>query len=199
MCVSSCGLAAKYIMILVDTLKNSDQHPEGADSVDEQPERPSKSQRKRESTALQDLGEALVALPEDRLVKIDMTDSLRDAVREARRITRHEARRRQMQYIGKLMRSVDPQPIQAALDDITGVSAAATERMHRLERLRQRLLDDESAALDEIAATYRSADLQQLRQLRRNAIKEHEQNKPPRAFREIFRMLKALEDALTDE
>lgn len=199
MCVSSCGLAAKYIMILVDTLKNSDHPPEGADSVGEQPERPSKSQRKRESTALQDLGEALVALPEDRLVKIDMTDSLRDAVREARRITRHEARRRQMQYIGKLMRSVDPQPIQAALDDITGVSAAATERMHRLERLRQRLLDEESVALDEIAATYRSADLQQLRQLRRNALKEHEQNKPPRAFREIFRMLKALEDALTDE
>ena len=188
--MNPCGLAAKYIMILVDTLKNSDRHPENADSVDEQPERPSKSQRKRESTALQDLGEALVALPEDRLVKIDMTDSLRDAVREARRITRHEARRRQMQYIGKLMRSVDPQPIQAALD---------TERMHRLERLRQRLLDDESAALDEIAATYRSADLQQLRQLRRNALKEHEQNKPPRAFREIFRMLKALEDALTDE
>jgi ribosome-associated protein len=186
-------------MILVDTLKNSDHPPEGADSVGEQPERPSKSQRKRESTALQDLGEALVALPEDRLVKIDMTDSLRDAVREARRITRHEARRRQMQYIGKLMRSVDPQPIQAALDDITGVSAAATERMHRLERLRQRLLDEESVALDEIAATYRSADLQQLRQLRRNALKEHEQNKPPRAFREIFRMLKALEDALTDE
>ena len=197
--MNPCGLAAKYIMILVDTLKNSDRHPENADSVDEQPERPSKSQRKRESTALQDLGEALVALPEDRLVKIDMTDSLRDAVREARRITRHEARQRQMQYIGKLMRSVDPQPIQAALDDITGVSAAATERMHRLERLRQRLLDDESAALDEIAATYRSADLQQLRQLRRNALKEHEQNKPPRAFREIFRMLKALEDALTDE
>jgi ribosome-associated protein len=188
-------------MIPVDTLKNPGQTPEDAESGDgdEQFDRPSKTQRKRESSALQDLGAALVELSAEQLAKIDMTDSLRIAVRDAKRITRHEARRRQMQYIGKLMRSTDPQPIQAALDEIAGVSTAATERMHRLERLRSRLLEDEAAALDEITARYpgtAGADLQQLRQLRRNALKEHEQNKPPRSFREIFRTLKSLEDAL---
>jgi len=184
-------------MIPVDTLKNPGQTPEDAENGDEA-DRPSKTQRKRESSALQDLGAALVELSADQLAKIDMSDSLRIAVRDAKRITRHEARRRQMQYIGKLMRSTDPQPIQAALDEIAGVSTAATESLHRLERLRQRLLDDEAAALDEITTRYpgaAGADLQQLRQLRRNTLKEQEQGKPPRAFREIFQALKAM-DAL---
>lgn len=158
------------------------------------PDRPSKSQRKRDSSALQDLGAALVELPAERLAKIEMPDSLRLAVQDARRITKHEARRRQMQYIGKLMRSADPAPIQAALDAIAGVSAAENQRMHRLERLRVQLLDDETAALSEIVAAYPRVDLQQLRQLRRSALKEREQSKPPRAFREIYRLLKSLED-----
>lgn len=184
-------------MIPVDmrkTLMNYDDD-ETLDDASDASARPSKTQRKRESEALQDMGAALVALSAERLAKIDMPDGLRDAIREAQRITRHEARRRQLQYIGKLMRGVDPAPIRAALDAIAGVSAAANERLHRLERLRQCLLDDEAAALDEIAATYAGADLQHLRQLRRNAIKEKEQNKPPRAFREIFHQLKMLEDA----
>jgi len=154
----------------------------------------SKSQRKRDSSALQDLGETLVDLPAERLAKIEMPDNLRLAVQDARRITKHEARRRQMQYIGKLMRSTDPEPIQAALDAIAGVSAAENQRMHRLERLRLKLLEDEPAALAEIVAAHPAADLQQLRQLRRNALKEQEQNRPPRAFREIYQFLKSLED-----
>ena len=84
------------------------------------PDRPSKSQKKRDSSRLQNLGEALVELSAERLAKIEMPDSLRLAVQEARRITKHEARRRQMQYIGKLMRSTDPLPIQAALDAVAG-------------------------------------------------------------------------------
>jgi len=155
----------------------------------------SKSQRKRDSSALQDLGEALVDLPAERLAKIEMPDNLRLAVQDARRITKHEARRRQMQYIGKLMRSTDPVPIQAALDAIAGVSAAENQRMHRLERLRLKLLEDEPAALAEIVAAHPAADLQQLRQLRRNALKEQEQSRPPRTFREIYRFLKSLEEA----
>ena len=155
----------------------------------------SKSQRKRDSTALQKLGAALVELSAERLAKIEMPDSLRLAVQDARRITKHEARRRQMQYIGKLMRSADPGPIQAALDAMAGVSSAENHRMHRLERLRSKLLEDESAALAEIVAAHPGADLQQLRQLRRNALKEQEQSKPPRAFREIYRFLKSLEEA----
>jgi len=123
-----------------------------------------------------------------------MPDNLRQAIRDVQRIIKHEGRRRQMQYIGKLMRSVDPLPIRAALDAIAGVSAAENARMHRLERWRKLLLEDEAGALTEILVAHPGADLQQLRQLCRNARKEHEQSKPPRAFREIYRFLKSLEE-----
>lgn len=156
-------------------------------------QRPSKSALKRAMTELQDLGEELVGLSADQLKKIDLPDDLREAVRAARRITQHEARRRQMQYIGKLMRSTDPEPIQAALDEINGVSAAAVARQHALERLRTRFLEDEKV-IAEIAAAHPDADLQQLRQLRRNALKEQELGKPPRAFRELFRVLRELNE-----
>ncbi|MRR52354.1 MAG: DUF615 domain-containing protein [Rhodocyclaceae bacterium] len=141
--------------------------------------------------ALQELGEELVALSADRLKKIDIPDNLRDALRDAQRFTKHEARRRQMQFIGKLMRDIDPAPIREALDEIKGLSAAATARQHALERLRLRLLEDEKV-LGEIANDYPGTDLQQLRTLRRNALKEQQLGKPPRAFRELFRQLREL-------
>lgn len=169
----------------------NDHSPQHATDIET---RPSKTQRKRESTALQDLGAALVDLSEDQLARIAMPDALRQAVGDARRITRHEARRRQMQYIGKLMRNTDPEPIRVALDALAGVHAAATGQLHRIERLRDLLLEDEATALHEITAANPRADLQHLRQLRRNALKEREQGKPPRAFREIFQALKALDE-----
>lgn len=161
----------------------------------DKPEPPSKSQKKREMTALQVLGQALVEMPAERLAKIDMPDALRIALADARRFTKHEAKRRQMQYIGKLMRTIDPAPFQAAQDALNGASAAESARFHRIERLRTRLIEDEAAALTEIAAAHPGADLQHLRQLRRNALKEREQSRPPRAFREIFRILRELEEA----
>jgi ribosome-associated protein len=155
------------------------------------PEAPSKSQRKRDMHALQDLGKRLVELSAERLERIAMPDELREAVSEARHITKHEARRRQMQYIGRLMREADPEPIRDALDALAGNSAAETARLHRVERLRQQLLEDETV-LSNIALDHPGADLQHLRQLRRNALKEQEQGKPPKAYRELFRALKAL-------
>lgn len=155
---------------------------------------PSKSQRKREMTALQDLGTELVGLSRDRLSKIEMPERLRDAIFEAQRITKHEARRRQLQFVGKLMRDVDPVPLQAAIDEINGISAAANARQHRLERLRSRIMEDESAFAD-LARDHPGADIQHLRQLRRNALREAEQGKPPRAFRELFRELRELDAA----
>lgn len=154
---------------------------------------PSKSERKRQMTALQELGAELVALSAERLKKINLPETLREAVRDAQRFTAHEAKRRQLQYIGKLMRGIDCAPIQAALDDIKGVSAAATIRLQRLERLRERLMADESV-VGEILQQYPAADVQRLRQLRRNALKEAERNKPPHAFRELFRVLRELEN-----
>jgi len=159
-------------------------------------EKPSKSAVKRAMSELQDLGAELVALSADQLRKIDLPDDLRDAVRDAQRFTQHEARRRQLQYIGRLMRGLDAEPIRAAIDDIKGVSAAAAVRLHAVERLRERLLADEKV-IGEIAAEHPQADLQQLRQLRRNALKEQEHGKPPRAFRELFRVLRELENPPT--
>jgi len=153
---------------------------------------PSKSQLKREMTALQELGAELVGLSRERLAKIEMPERLREALLDAQRFTRHEAKRRQMQYIGKIMRDVDPAPLRAAMDEVKGVSAAATLRQHRLERLRTRLMEDD-AVFAEVARDYPHADMQHLRQLRRNAVKEAQEGKPPRAFRELFRELRALE------
>lgn len=151
----------------------------------------SKSQRKRDMHALQDMGTALVALGPAQLDRIGMSEALRGAVREAQRLTKHEARRRQMQYIGRLMREEETAPIRAALDALNGVSAAENARLHRLERLRERLLEDETV-LAEIAAEFTGAGLQRLRALRRNALKEREQAKPPKSYRELFRALREL-------
>jgi len=157
------------------------------------PERPSKSQRKRDMSALQDLGAELVALSPDRLKRIEMPENLLRAVLDAQQITKHEAKRRQLQYIGRLMRDADAAPIRDALAALQGVSATETARLHHLERLRERLLDDE-ATLTEIARDYPGADLQHLRALRRNTLKEREQQKPLRSFRELFRALRDLSD-----
>jgi ribosome-associated protein len=157
-------------------------------------DRPSKSQKKRDMQALQDMGEALVALSADRLKKIALPENLREAVRDAQRFTKHEARRRQMQFIGRLMRDLDPAPIRAALDEVEGISAIANARQHALERMRTRLMENEDV-LGEIAQAHPGADLQHLRQLRRNALKEQAHAKPPRAYRELFRQLRALQEA----
>lgn len=153
----------------------------------------SKSQRKRDMHALQDLGAALVELSAERLARIDMPDELRSAIREAQHIARHEARRRQMQYIGRLMRNVDAAPLREALAVISGASAAETARQHRLERLRARLLEDE-AALTEIGNEFPGVDLGRLRQLRRNALRERDEGKPPKSYRELFRVLREMTD-----
>jgi len=155
---------------------------------------PSKTQRKQQMEDLQALGEELVALSSDRVKKIEIPENLRDAVREAQRMTRpDEAKRRQMQYIGKLMRSVDVEPIRAALALVRGESASETAKLHRLERLRTEFMTDEKV-LQEIAALYPTVDMQHLRSLRRAALKEQEQNKPARSYRAIFQLLKELED-----
>ena len=143
---------------------------------------------------LQSLGAALVALPESQLNGLGLQSPLLDAVMEAKRITSHEAKRRQLQYVGRLMREVDPEPIRAALAAVEGSSAQAAAAHRRLEALRERLLADD-AALTRFALEHPGADLQELRALIRNARREQKEGKPPRAFRELFRVLKALETA----
>lgn len=152
----------------------------------------SKTRRKQQMEALQSLGEELAGLPVDSLKRIDIPEHLRDALREAQRIASHGAKRRQLQYVGKLMRDIDPEPIRAALANLRGESAVEVARMHRIERLRIRLMEDEKTLAD-IAEAFPGADLQHLRALRRSALKEQEGQKPPRSYRAIFQELKALD------
>lgn len=156
---------------------------------------PSKSQRKRDMHALQELGEALVALPGHKLARVPLDESLRDAIEHAQSISSHEGRRRQLQYVGKLMRSVDPAPIQAALDLLQAGSRAATALHHRAEHWRERLLN-ERGALEAWRAERPLADLAQLQVLLDAARTELSAGQGGRRYRELFRLLR---DTLTTE
>ena len=158
-------------------------------------ERPSKSQLKRESTALQKLGEELVAEARDRVQRVPMPEDVREAILECQQIKDHEGRRRQMQYVGKKMRTLDADEvaaIQRTLDGWRGASKADTAALHALERRREKLLKDDSALAD-LLQQYPDLDIQHMRTLIRNARKEQAENKPPKAYREIFQILKELQ------
>jgi len=154
----------------------------------------SKTQRKNEMLELQALGAALVELSDSQLAQFTLEPRLREAVDEAKRIKSHGARKRQIQYIGRLMRDLDAEPIRAGLAAIEGGSAQATARHRRLEAWRERLLADDEA-LTEFAAEHPGSDLQALRALIRNARKEAKEQKPPRAYRELFRFVKQCSDS----
>ncbi|MFA5081033.1 MAG: ribosome biogenesis factor YjgA [Hydrogenophilaceae bacterium] len=159
------------------------------DTEFEDPDYVSKSQRKRDVEALQAMGTELVKLSRDRIKKMDLPEDLRMAVLECQRITSHGALRRQMQFIGKLMRNVDPEPIAEQLAEVRGESDVAKARFHDLERWRTRLLEDD-AAVTEWLTRHPDGDAQQIRQLIRNARKEAELGKPPKSSRELFRVLR---------
>ena len=149
----------------------------------------SKSQRKRESTALQDLGKELFELSRDQLKKMDLPEKLLDALLEAKRLTSREGIRRQMQYIGKVMRDVETEPIDQQLAVIRGESNIAKAAFHALENWRARLIENDQA-FDEWLALHPDTDVQQIRQLIRNARKEAAESKPPKSSRALFRLLR---------
>lgn len=156
---------------------------------------PSKSQRKRDMDALQAIGAELTELNTQQLASIDLPESLREAVLEARGMKHNEARRRQVQYIGKLMRQIDdPAPIRSKLDGFLSVSAEQTAQLHHIERWRERLLADPKSIAEFIAA-YPEADSQQLRTLLRNTADERTRAKPPKHFRALFQMIRGLVEA----
>ncbi len=172
---------------------NTDNNAGPTDSPDEalHYDGPSKTQRKNDAHARQELGAALVALNRDRLSQVELPESLRDAVLAAQKITAHEGRRRQLQFIGKLMRNVDPAPIQARLDTWKSASAEQIAHMHRIEHWRDRLLA-EPAAIGELAGEFPHANLQQLRTLIRNTLREREQKKAPKNYRALFQSLREI-------
>ena len=151
----------------------------------------SKSQLKREMEAVQAIGERLITLKPEQLQQLDLPDTLHDAVELAKRITSHGALRRQKQYIGKLMRNIEIEPIEAKFAEWERGNRAQTAKLHQLERWRERLLADDKA-LGELIEVYPQADVQHLRTLMRNAKKEQTASKPPKSSRELFKVLRDL-------
>jgi ribosome-associated protein len=149
----------------------------------------SRTKKKQQVEELQRLGAALLGLPAAQLDALALPAQLIAAVRTAQGIASHEARRRQVQFIGKVMRKIDPEPVRAAVAAMANHSAAARAGQKRLEQWRERLIGDD-AALTEFANGHARADLQALRTVIRNARKEIAERKPPRAQRELFRLIR---------
>ncbi len=169
-------------------------YPTDGSEYDASDDAKSKSQVKREMSALQVLGETLVALSAHELERIPLPEKLHDAVVAARGMTQRGARKRQLQYIGKVMRNVDPEPIREHLAELQSRSRQSASRQHHLERLRDLLLNEGDAAMDEVLLVLPGAERTHLRQLMREAHKEMLHNKPPHASRALFRYLRDLQD-----
>jgi ribosome-associated protein len=156
---------------------------------------PSRSEQRRAALDVLALGEKLVALSEAQLAKLPIPEDLLPHIRDAKRITSHVAHKRQLAFLAKQMRREDDEALDAIRDalDVGGEAARReTAALHRVETWRERLMADGDAALAELLAEHPGADRQHLRQLVRNAIDERNRNKPPHAFRELFRELREL-------
>ncbi len=157
--------------------------------------RPSKTRRKSDMHELQALGDVLVGLSDHQLSQIALDDELLDAIKAARGMTRlDEARRRQLQYVGRLMRDVDPEPIRARIATWQRQSVEQARALHEIERWRERLLTEEPS-LTEFADRYRLRDLQGFRNTLREARRERAdiaagKERSPRHYRELFRRVR---------
>ncbi len=152
-------------------------------------DRPSKSQLKRDMTALQKLGVQLLELPGSQFKNLDLPENLRDAIDLARKITSHEGRRRQLQLIGKLMRTVDAEPIQEAIAKMNGEHRAEALRHHAIEHWRDQMLNRD-AALTEFRLRHPAVNFERLERLVREARAEQVSQRPTRANRDLFRLVR---------
>lgn len=152
----------------------------------------SKTQVKQEMLALQTLGEALVDAPLSVYKKFPIPEDLDLVIKETRKVTSHIARKRQLQYLGKVMRHVDVEPIQQAYDDWkSGYKKIARDHQH-LEVVREKLIADDKEIFNELIEKNPQCDIQQLRQLIRLAQQERKLEKPPKNYRKLFQFLKEL-------
>lgn len=163
----------------------------GLEPTDQADEPISKTKRKAAMDELQDIGATLIELPKEKLAKLDLPEILVDAIREAKRITANGATRRQLQYIGRIMRNVDTAPILDQLQRWEGKHTAENAYFHRLENWRTRLIAEEGV-LSEFMLQYPNVDSQQIRTLIRNARREEAANKPPKSSRELFKLLREI-------
>lgn len=155
-------------------------------------DRPSKTQLKREMHELQALGESLIKLPDSELSTLPLPEPLLAAVRDAKKMNRRGALHRQKQYIGKVMRSIDADPIREALAQKQINARAAVARFHVVEDWRDRLIRDGDSVLEKFVEEYPETDRQHIRRLIRSAIAERKRSAPPRAYRQLFRYIDQL-------
>jgi len=172
---------------------NHDNHDNDAPEYDG----PSKSQLKREMHALQDLGKRMLDLTNDKLETLPISDSLRAAIEESRRIRQNEAKRRHLQYIGKIIRQEDdPEALKKAIDAFDAGSEEHTRRHHLAERWRDRMIAGGDSVVGEFFSYCPGADMQHLRNLARNARKDVEKQKNTGQARKLFRYLReCIDDA----
>lgn len=162
---------------------------------EEQPERPSKSARKREAQAAQELGEALIELNDAELEALNLPEILLEAIRLAKRITSRSGGARQRQYIGKLMREIDTAPIQAALAARRERAAREARRFRQVEAWRERLISEGERALDDLAALHPTLDRAEWARRIFDAQRERARiGAAGAASRDLFRALRALFD-----
>jgi ribosome-associated protein len=159
------------------------------------PDKKSKTQKKQEMIALQELGEELARLNAAQLTKIPLSDELREAIFAIQSMSKRGARYRQMQYIGKLMREADVAHIEEALDILRNKNNLATAHFHQFEKWRDQLIAGNEEIMNDILHSFPDVDIQHLRQLVRNAHKAQADGRTPKASREIFRYLKGLKEA----
>jgi len=154
----------------------------------------SKSQRKRDLNELKTLGWKLLDFSDDALRQLLLPDKLLEAIRTAKKISAHGARKRQMQFIGKLMRDIDAAPVRTAIAAREHQQDTNTRAFHRLEELRDRLIAEGDSVIPDVLAQFPRTDRQHLRKLVRQARKELDTKQPPRAARQLFRYLRELQE-----
>lgn len=156
----------------------------------EEDQQPSKSELKREMQERQKLGEKLTHLSSAQLAKVPLDDTLRQAIQDYQRFTQREAKRRQLQFIGRLMRDADCDSIQQAWELTQSGSEASKKVQHKLEHWRDRLIAEGDDAVNQLLEAYPAIERQPLRQLIREALKEKKEGKPPAASRKLFQYIK---------
>lgn len=163
------------------------------DEIDPREIPPSKSRLKRDAHALQKLGTDLLDIPESEWASLGLAEDLVSALREAKHLHSHGARKRQLQYIGKLMRDIDPEPIQRYFRQLRLKARQQAQRHHEYEGWRDRLIEEGDPAVGAFLELHAQADRQHLRHLIRQAKKELAGNKPPRSSRALFRYIRDLD------
>jgi ribosome-associated protein len=159
---------------------------------------PSKSQRKRDAHAIKDLGETLVNLDPGQLSKFDLPEFIVDIINETRRIKKHGARKRQLQYLAKQLRQLDTVPLRQQLEQLQQPHHQEVAHLHRIEQWRDRLLQQGQQALTDFLTQYPQADRQHLRQLVRNAQQESQQQTAPKSARQLFKYVRELLELAED-